>query len=161
MCVYAFAWIKDRGASSVSPNASPKAEPLENTREARQGPVLRLRSQMQSHGFMATPVSIAICADGNQADMVASDGSVGDRPQGSGERNVRRKFIEVVLLDSSSLVGPRIPSLVQNPWGGTSRRQPVGGISQDGNPSSLSFSYDKDVPIFEDPTSMAAVWRKI
>lgn len=37
----------------------------------------------------------------------------------------------------------------------------MGETSQDGGLSPLVFSYDKDVPIFEDPESLASVERKI
>lgn len=62
---------------------------------------------------MATLVSIAILADGNREDMVISVGSVGDRPQVSGERNVQRRFLEAVLSNSSTSARPRIPSPVR------------------------------------------------
>lgn len=161
MRVYTFIGIKEREDSSENPNASFDAKASEKTQETRQGPILCSRSQMQSLGIMANPVSIAIPADGNQVAMIISVGSVGDRPHGSGERNVRRRFLETIFSDSSSSARPRIPSQVRDFGEGTSRRQPVGENSQDRGLSSLAFSYDKDIPIFEDPENLAYVWRKI
>lgn len=37
----------------------------------------------------------------------------------------------------------------------------MGGTFRDGNPSSLAFSDDKDIPISEDPENLAAMCHKI
>lgn len=67
----------------------------------------------------------------------------------------------MISSGSSSSSKQKAPSPVKDSREGPSGVQPEERGLRDGFPSSLSFSHDKDVPIFEDPESLALVWQKI
>ena len=61
------------------PDESSEVGSLERAQKARRGPTLRSRSQAQSPGLLARPVSIAIPVGGARRAPDSSVGSAGDR----------------------------------------------------------------------------------
>lgn len=110
----------------------------------------RSRSQLQSPEIMANLVSIVIPVDKNQAASGASVRLVCGQPRdswaGFSVRRVRRRLVQGTLSENSSSIEPRASPPVRLPGG---------------EPLSLAFSYDKKVPIFKDPESLALIWRKL
>lgn len=109
--------MRDRESSSENSNAYSKAESSEKVQKVQRGPILRSRSQIQSHGIMANLVSIAIPIDGNQAASYALVASVGDQPRNmradSAAHQARRRNPENILSESSNSIEPRVPSTTQ------------------------------------------------
>lgn len=110
---------------------------------------------------MANPVSIAFPNDENQGALGVLVKLVRDRPRGSAVRKVRRRLVEGAFSEGSSSIEPRVSPPVRLPGEGTSGMQPAQEIPQEGEPSPLDISYDKEIPIFKDPESLALTWRKL
>ncbi|KAH0858796.1 hypothetical protein HID58_087057 [Brassica napus] len=108
----------------------------------------------------------------NRASPVALVAPV--RPK-KGRGNKRKKEKEVLLdrPDESSEVGSleRAQKVQRTPLGppstvtvsgeGTSRINSGARLSSVPEASSWAFSYDNEIPILENPDSLAAIWRKI
>lgn len=151
---------------SEEPDASSEVDPLAGVRKTPRGPILRSRLQGRSTGMMVDPLSIAIPAAEDQVAPEALAGSIGDRPQRtrkfdlSAHRAQRQVFKSVVSASLSSSV-PGIPSQGRVSGEGTSRMIPAQAALEVEGKSTLAFSYDKEVPILEDPERIVSIWRKL
>ncbi|KAF2574904.1 hypothetical protein F2Q70_00004566 [Brassica cretica] len=119
------------------PDESSEVGSLERAQKARRGPTIRSRSQAQSPGLLARPVSIAI-------------------PMG-GARS--RALEEINFVSSNSPSGP--PPPLRASGEGTSQVDPSAHLPDVQETSSWRFSYDNEVPILENPERFALIWRKI
>ena len=147
------------------PDESYEAGSLERARKVQQGQVLRPRSHAQSPGLHARPVSVAIPSGGAREAPDTSVSSAGDRAlndeiDSSSHQSRRRVLEEInsVTLGSSS---PRISPPLRASGEGTLRFNP--GVLPLSVPEafSWSFAYDSEVPILENPDSLAAIWCKV
>lgn len=126
--------------------------------------MLRSRSQTQSPGVMARPVSITIPTDGTQAVPNTSTGSTGDRHldyvnfETPWARLRVLGDINSIDLDSSRL---ELPLPVRASGAGTSRVDPIDRPTSEREASLLAFLYDNVVPVLEDPERLALIWHKI
>ncbi|KAF3513955.1 hypothetical protein F2Q69_00001595 [Brassica cretica] len=119
------------------PDDSSEVGSLERAQKARRGPTLRSRSQAQSPGLLARPVSIAVPVGGARRAPDTSVGSAGDR----------------ALNDDVNSSTHRRRC--------TSQVDPSACLPDAQETSSWRFSYDNEVPILENPESSSLVWRKI
>ena len=70
---------REKEALPDHPDESSEVGSLERAQKARRGPTLRSRSQAQSPGLLARPVSIAVPVGGVRRAPNTSAGSIGDR----------------------------------------------------------------------------------
>lgn len=71
--------MREHETSADDSDASSDAESSKRVRGTPERRALRTRSQPQSPGLLARPVSIAVPATGKQAILIVSAGSVGNR----------------------------------------------------------------------------------
>ncbi|XP_013665269.1 uncharacterized protein LOC106369694 [Brassica napus] len=133
---------KDEEASSNHADEPSEAGSSERTRTVHQGLVLRLRSHAQSPGLPARPVSIAIPSGGARESRDSSVSSAGDRALDdeidSSSRRSRRRVLEGNNSVTSRSSNPRPSSPLRASGEGTS-----------------------EIPILENPESLATIWRKV
>ncbi|KAF3523947.1 hypothetical protein F2Q69_00047903 [Brassica cretica] len=132
---------REKEALPDHPDESSEVGSLERAQKARRGPTLRSRSQAQSPGLLARPVSIAVPVGGVRRAPNTSAGSIGDR-----------------ALDDD---GSGLPLPLRASGEGTSQVNPSAHLPDVHETSSWRFSYDNEVPILENPESLALIWHKI
>ncbi|KAF2598330.1 hypothetical protein F2Q68_00010203 [Brassica cretica] len=146
------------------PDESSEAGSLERARKVQRGRVLRPRSQAQSPGLLARPVSVAIPSGGAREAPDTSASSAGDRALNdeidSSSHRSRRWVLEEINSVTSGLSSPRLSPLLRASGEGTSWVNP--GVLPSSVPEafSWSFAYDSEIPILENPDSLAAIWCK-
>ncbi|KAF3583268.1 hypothetical protein F2Q69_00028393 [Brassica cretica] len=147
------------------PDESSEAGSIERAQKVQRGQVLRPRSQAQSPGVLARPVSVAIPSGRareapDTSASSARDRALNDEIDLSSHRSRRRVLEEInsVTLGSSS---PRLSPPLRASGEGTSRVNP--GVLPSSVPKacSWSFAYDSEIPILENPGSLAAIWCKV
>ncbi|KAF3488201.1 hypothetical protein F2Q69_00054538 [Brassica cretica] len=147
------------------PDESYEAGSLERARKVQQGQVLRPRSHAQSPGLHARPVSVAIPSGGAREAPDTSASSAGDRALNdeidSSSHQSRRRVLEEINSVTSGSSSPRISPPLRASGEGTLRFNP--GVLPLSVPEafSWSFAYDSEVPILENPDSLAAIWCKV
>ncbi|KAF3513823.1 hypothetical protein F2Q69_00005377 [Brassica cretica] len=146
------------------PDESSEAGSLERARKVQRGRVLRPRSQAQSPGLLARPVSVAIPSGGAREAPDTSASSAGDRALNdeidSSSHRSRRWVLEEINSVTSGLSSPRLSPLLRASGEGTSWVNP--GVLPSSVPEAFlwSFAYDSEIPILENPDSLAAIWCK-
>ncbi|KAL0886155.1 hypothetical protein Bca101_010138 [Brassica carinata] len=147
-------------SSSEDVEASPESV-AEAKKPVPRGRVLRSMSNVQSPGIDARPLTIALPSGEKREAPTSSAKSIDGDLQGSEASSAahksKRRRLSIIPSASSSPSDQEVPSSVKRP-GGDPLRASEG---RDKVPPPLSFSYDKDIPIFEDPENLALVWRKI
>ncbi|KAF2606566.1 hypothetical protein F2Q68_00044977 [Brassica cretica] len=147
------------------PDESSKVGSLERAQEVQRGPVLRSRSQAPFPGLLARPVSIAIPAGGTRKASDNSASSAGDRALNdvvdSLTHRRRRRVMEEINTVTSGSSSSRLPPPLRVSGEGTSRINSGARLSSVPKASSWAFSYDNEIPILENPDSLAAIWHKI
>ncbi|KAF2607086.1 hypothetical protein F2Q68_00044301 [Brassica cretica] len=144
---------------------SSEAGSLERARKVQRGQVLRPRSQAQSPGLLARPVSVAIPSGGAREAPDTSASSAGDRALNdeidSSSHRSRRWVLEEINSVTSGPSSPRLSPPLRASGEGTSRVNP--GVIPSSVPEafSWSFAYDSEIPILENPNSLAAIWCKV
>ncbi|KAH0899586.1 hypothetical protein HID58_049154 [Brassica napus] len=124
---------------------------LERAQKIQRGLVHRSRLQAQSPGLQARPVSIAIPAGGTRLN---------DEVDSLTHRRRRRVLEEINTMTSGSS-NSGLPPPLRVSGEGTSRINSGARLSSVPEASSWVFSYDNEIPILENPDSLAAIWRKI
>ncbi|KAH0879717.1 hypothetical protein HID58_067111 [Brassica napus] len=126
---------KDEEVLLDRPDESSEAGSSERDRKVHRGRVLRPRSQAQSPGLLARPVSVAFPSGGARKAPDTSASSAGDR--------ALNDEIDSLSRQSRRRVNPGdLPSSVPEAF-------------------SWSFAYDSEIPILENPESLAEIWCKI
>lgn len=147
------------------PDESSEVGSLERTQKSRRGPILRSRSQAQSPGLMARPVSIAVSAGGARKTPNTSAGSVGDRPFNedidSSTHLCQRRALEDINYVSSNSPSSGLPPPLRASSEGTSQVDPSTHISDIQETFSWRFLFDNEIPILENHERLTLVWRKI
>jgi len=147
------------------PDESSEVGSLERAQKVQRGPVLRSRSQAQSPGLLARPVSVAIPAGGTRKASDNSASSAGDRVLNDEVDSLthrrRRRVLEEINTVTSGSSSSGLPPLLRVSGECTSRINPGLRLSNVPEASSWAFSYDNEIPILENPDSLAAIWRKI
>ncbi|KAH0883799.1 LOW QUALITY PROTEIN: hypothetical protein HID58_059895, partial [Brassica napus] len=123
--------------------------PDESSEKTRRGPTLRSRSQAQSPGLLARPVSVDVPAGGVQRASNASSGSVGDLALtdeiDSPTHRRRYRAREEINCVSSNSPSSELPPLLRVFDEGTSQADPSARISDVQGTFSWRFSYDDEV----------------
>ncbi|KAH0903197.1 hypothetical protein HID58_042700 [Brassica napus] len=108
---------REKEALSDRPDESSEVGSLERAQKARRGPTLRSRSQAQSPGLLARPVSIAISVGGAQRVPNTSIGFVCDRALDndfdSSTHRRRRRALEEINSVSSNFPSSGLPPLLR------------------------------------------------
>ena len=143
------------------PDQSSEAGSLERARKVQWGRVLRPRSQAQSPGLLARPVSVAIPSGGAREAPDTSASSAGDRAlndeiDSSSHRSQRQVLEEINSVPPGSS-SPRLSPPLRAAGEGTSRVNPGVLPSSMAEDFSWSFAYDSEIPILENPDSLAAI----
>ncbi|KAG2252128.1 hypothetical protein Bca52824_082264 [Brassica carinata] len=111
------------------------------------------------------PVSIAIPAGGTCKASDNSASSAGDRTLNDEVDSLthrrRRRVMEEINTVTSGSSSSRLPPPLRVSGEGTSRINSGARLSSVPEASSWVFSYDNEIPILENPDSLAAIWRKI
>ncbi|KAL0753031.1 hypothetical protein Bca101_090699 [Brassica carinata] len=106
------------------PDESSEAGSLERARKVQRGRVLRPRSQAQSPGLLARPVSVVIPSGGAREAPDTSASSAGDRALNdeidSSSHRSRRWVLEEINSVTSGLSSPRLSPLLRASGEGTS-----------------------------------------
>ncbi|KAH0898110.1 hypothetical protein HID58_047678 [Brassica napus] len=156
---------KDEEVLLDRPDESSEAGSSERARKVHRGRVLRPRSQAQSLGLLARPVSVAIPSGGACKAPDTSASSAGDRALNdeidSSSRQSRRRVLEEINSVTSGSSSPRLSPPLRASGEGTSRVNP--GVLPSSMPEAFlwSFAYNSEIPILENPESLAAIWCKI
>ncbi|KAF3539820.1 hypothetical protein F2Q69_00022333 [Brassica cretica] len=147
------------------PDESSEAGSLERARKVQRGRVFIPRSQVQSSGLLARSVSVAIPSCGaleapDTSVSFAGDRALNDEIDSSSHRS-RRQVLEEINSVTSGSSGPRLSPPLRASGEGTSRVNP--GVLPLSVPEafSWSFAYDSEIPILENPDSLAAIWCKV
>ncbi|XP_013589193.1 PREDICTED: uncharacterized protein LOC106297512 [Brassica oleracea var. oleracea] len=127
------------------PGESYEAGSLERARKVQRGRVLRPRSQAQSPGLLARPVSVAFPSGGAREAPDTSASSAGDRALLVIELLTTRSIRALRGLTPVSFLRA-CPKLFRGRLGMTAR--------------SLSLR-TPEIPILENPDSLAAIWCKV
>ncbi|XP_013639487.1 PREDICTED: uncharacterized protein LOC106344715 [Brassica oleracea var. oleracea] len=147
------------------PDESSEAGSLERARKVQRGQVLRPRSQAQSRGLLASPVSVAIPSGGAREAPDTSACSAGDRALNdeidSSSHRSRRRVLEEINSVTSGSSSPRLSPPLRASGEGNSRVNPGVFTSSVPEAFSWSFAYDSEIPILENPDSLAAIWCKV
>ncbi|KAF2560352.1 hypothetical protein F2Q70_00016819 [Brassica cretica] len=126
---------------------------------------LRLRSPAQSPGLPARPVSISIPSGGARESRDSSVSSAGDGALDdeiySSSRRSRRRVLEGINSVTSGSSDSRPSSPPRASGEGTSQVNPGVFPSSTAEGFSWSFAYDREIPIHENPESLATIWRKV
>ncbi|KAL0733617.1 hypothetical protein Bca4012_009827 [Brassica carinata] len=151
---------KDGESSSEDIEASPESV-VEAKTLVPQGRVLRSMSIVQSPGIDARPLTIALPSGEKRAAPTSSDKPIGGDLQGSEASSAahksKKRRLSTIPSESSSSSYRESPPSVERP-GCDPLRASEG---RDKVLLPLSLSFDKDIPIFEDPENLALVWRRI
>ncbi|KAF3590881.1 hypothetical protein DY000_02024750 [Brassica cretica] len=113
----------------------------------------------------AGPVSVAIPSGGAREAPDTSASSAGDRALNdeidSSSHRSRRRVLEEINSVTSGSSSPRLSPPLRASGEGTSRANP--GVLPSSVPEafSWSFAYDSEIPILENPNSLAAIWCKV
>ncbi|KAH0859281.1 hypothetical protein HID58_087542 [Brassica napus] len=156
---------KDEEVLLDRPDESSEAGSSERTRKVHRGQVLRPRSHAQFPGLPARPVSVAIPSGGARKAPDTSASSAGDRALNdevdSLSRQSRRRVLEEINYVTLGSSNPRLSPPLRASGEGTSRVNP--GVLPSSVPEvfSWSFAYDSEIPILENPESLATIWCKI
>ncbi|KAH0868596.1 hypothetical protein HID58_075618 [Brassica napus] len=139
--------------------------PSELGKSSRGRSLYRGRMHAQSPGLLARPVSVAIPSGGAREAPYTSVSSAGDRAINdeidSSSHRSRRRVLEEINSVTSGSSSPRISPPLRASGEGTLRFNP--GVLPLSVPEafSWSFAYDSEVPILENPDSLAAIWCKV
>ncbi|XP_048615736.1 uncharacterized protein LOC125588441 [Brassica napus] len=147
------------------PDESSEVGSLERAQKVQRGPVLRSRSQAPFPGLLARPVSIPIPAGGTRKASDNSASSAGDRALNdvvdSLTHQRRRWVMEEINIVTSGSSSSKLPPPLRVSGEGTSRINSGARLSSVPKASSWAFSCDNEIPILENPDSLAAIWHKI
>ncbi|KAF3500256.1 hypothetical protein F2Q69_00044774 [Brassica cretica] len=156
---------KDEEVLLDRPDETSEAGSSERTRKVHRGRVLRPRSQAQSPGLPERPVSVAIPSGGARKAPDTSASSAGDRALNdevdSLSRQSRRRVLEEINSVTSGSSNPRLSLPLRASGEGTSRVNPGVLPSSVSKAFSWSFAYDSEIPILENPESLATLLCKI
>ncbi|KAH0859217.1 hypothetical protein HID58_087478 [Brassica napus] len=139
---------REKEALPDRPDESSGVGSLERAQKARRGPTLRSRSQAQSPGLIARPVSMAVPVGGTRRVPNTSAISVGDRAldddvESSTHRH-RRRALEEINSVSSNSPSSGLPPLLRTSGEGTSQVDPSAHLPDVHEISSWRFSYDNE-----------------
>ncbi|KAF2611727.1 hypothetical protein F2Q70_00011135 [Brassica cretica] len=147
------------------PDESSEAGSLERARKVQRGWVLRPRSHAQSPRLLARPVSVAIPSGGAREAPDTSASSAGDRALNgeidSSPHRSRHRVLEEINSVTSGSSSPRLSPPLRASVEGTLRVNPGVLPSSVSEAFSWSFAYDSEIPILENPDSLAAIWCKV
>ena len=147
------------------PDESSEAGSLERARKVQRGWVLRPRSHAQSPHLLSRPVSVAIPSGGAREPPDTSASSAGDRAlngeMDSSPHRSRHRVLEEINSVTSESSSPRLSLPLRASGEGTSRVNPGVLPSSVAEAFLWSFAYDSEIPILENPESLAAIWCKI
>ncbi|XP_013617530.1 PREDICTED: uncharacterized protein LOC106324049 [Brassica oleracea var. oleracea] len=156
-------WKKEKEGLLDRPDESSEAGSLERARKVQRGRVFIPRSQVQSSGLLARSVSVAIPSCGaleapDTSVSFAGDRALNDEIDSSSHRS-RRQVLEEINSVTSGSLSPRLSPPLRASGEGTSRVNP--GVLPLSVPEafSWSFAYDSEIPILENPDSLAAKVR--
>ncbi|XP_056843065.1 uncharacterized protein LOC108808094 [Raphanus sativus] len=154
---------KGKGVKRVEPPAEPSdansdSVPLKRARGTLERRVLRSSSQAQSPVVLATPVSVVRLVRSDQPESrvpgeTDAGGEIASKVQ-------RRRLILGEETSGDPSASSSEPSK-QDPGEGTSRLRPINLLSDYRSGSPMTFSYDVDAPILENPEQLASIWRKL
>ena len=110
-------------------------------------------------------MSIAIPSGGARKALDTSVSSAGDQALNdeidSSSRQSRRRVLEGINSVTSGSSNPRLSPMLRASGEGTSQVNPGVRPSSVPEPLSWPFAYDSEIPILENPKSLATIWRKI